>query len=110
VTFLRWTEADGELTGSARFAVETDPSQGTVKLSNYDLTGRRTWNHVTFTLKGLTGGPWEGRIHGSRVDLQIPQADGTIKPFTFKHASIADYNRAVEQLRAKAERDAQSSS
>jgi hypothetical protein len=107
VTFLRWTEADGELTGSARFAIETDPSQGTVEFSDYELTGRRTGTHVTLTIKGLSGGPWEGRIRESSIDLQIPQADGTIKPFTFEHASVPDYNRAVARLREKAQEDAQ---
>jgi|SRR5687768_10074090 len=107
VTFLRWTETDGELTGTARFAIETDPTNGTVEFTDYELTGRRTGKQVTLTIKGLPGGPWEGRVRRSSVDLRIPQSDGTIQPFTFKHASIPDYNRAVARLREKAKKDAQ---
>jgi hypothetical protein len=107
VTFLRWTETESELTGTARFAIETDPTTGTVEFTDYELTGRRSGNQVTLTIKGLPGGPWEGRVRRSSIDLRIPQSDGTIQPFTFEHASIPDYNRAVARLRDHARKDAQ---
>ena len=101
VTFLRWTDDDGELIGSARFAIKDN--EGRVGVSDYELTGQRTENDVTLTIEGITGGPWEGRIQGSAVDLNVPQPDGTLQRFTFRRASVPEYNRAVTNLRESAE-------
>jgi hypothetical protein len=95
VLFIQWTRAGNTVTGTLAesYADLSNPTQ--ISHESHTFTGVINGSSITITLD--SGDNWNGTITGSSVTLNAPPgSNGQISSFTFRPATVADYNAAVQ--------------
>lgn len=107
VVFITWTnDGRGQLTGTAQYAnVNSGYAQGTASqpltAENVPFTGTATNGSISLHFE--LGSTWVGVINGQSLTVQLPQTDGTLRPYVLHVGTTADYNTAVQALTSEIE-------
>ncbi len=101
VDFVQMTRSGNSVTGS----ITSAELGGTSLTSNHAaFTGVVNDKQVTLTFPQGFGvvTNLSGALNGTALDLDVPQPDGTIATVEFSPGTVADYNKAVQALQARA--------
>ncbi len=99
--FVEWTENSGSLSGTIQSAGPKSKTGYGIATSSAGFTGIRADNRVTLTIPAGLGfaTTLSGTVDGPTLTLFIPNQQGVTTPYTFRAATLTDYNRAVETLK-----------
>lgn len=109
VSFLRWTESEGYLTGTLHYvAPAANYDTGTDAVTK-ELTGVRTGDSVRLTVNNGTvlTGVISGRGGEASLTIADTQDDGRITNIVFSNASVDEYNAAVAAVSGRGKGAAQ---
>ncbi|MFN8515239.1 MAG: hypothetical protein U0841_22165 [Chloroflexia bacterium] len=103
--FVEWTDNNGTLAGTLQTAKQSLRTTPGVTISSDGFTGIRADNRVTLTIPaGLGfGTTLSGTVDGSTLTLFMPNQQGVTTPYTFRAATLTDFNRAIAALRQQDE-------
>jgi len=94
VLFIQWTRTGNTVTGTLAESYTDLSNPAQVSHESHTFTGVINGSSITITLD--SGDNWNGTIAGSSVTLNTPPgSNGQIGSFTFRPATVADYNAAV---------------
>jgi hypothetical protein len=95
VLFIQWTRAGNAVTGTLAESYTELSNPAQVSHESHTFTGVINGSSITITLD--SGDNWNGTVTGSTITLNAPLAsNGQISSFTFRRATVADYNAAVQ--------------
>lgn len=103
--FIQWTRTGSTVTGSFTEAYTTSCSFGCsspieLQTERHPFTGVVSGSTVTLT-SSLSSWSASGTLNDSDLTLNLPNSDGTLSPFEFHPASVADYDAAVSAEQAE---------
>jgi hypothetical protein len=97
-SFIQWQRQGNMVTGKLSESYY-DPSKPTeLQASAHSFTGSISGSNVSLSLD--TGDTWSGSLNGSALTLSYTASDGSVQTLDFRPASAADYNAAVQQVKA----------
>ena len=107
VILLQWTEAGGQLKGSAQ-VVNVTPNVSGIQLvvANSGLSGTRSGNDYSLIFDksilgtGVSSAP--AQLNKDRLSISIPSDIGGLTEIVLQRASLAKFNAAVIKLKADA--------
>jgi hypothetical protein len=98
VAFIQLSQHGRSLLGTEDAAVAVDqPPQQQVSVSSISVTGSLQGSGVSLSFEGSPAR--FGHIANGRLNIEIPQSDGSLANFTFNEATVAQYDSALATLR-----------
>ena len=94
VTFLRWTEAGGNLTGQMQQVYVSAEAPLSPQTATLTIAGVKNGSSVTLTIKE-TGITLTGTVKGDVLTLVVPQSDGLLASVELRAGSVSAYNQAA---------------
>lgn len=97
ITYLQWhPDGSPHFSGtSINAAASGTPPDETVSTSTTPIDGQINGTALTLNINQHTD---EGVLSGGTLTLNVIQQDGSIRAYTYRRASAADYNSALAQL------------
>jgi hypothetical protein len=106
VRFIQWVENGAALTGTSSWVLTSTNDPTKLEQGSDVFTGTVSGGSVMLTFSGGVGGAgaWAGTLTGDTLTLSFATSDGSMEVDTYQPGTVGDYNSAVAQVKAGAQK------